>query len=213
MNKVLQLSLVLLVSITLAGTALAAEKAQVDEDQDWEKHPEPALQVFKTTGRGIHALVYHSLESLKEGNEHFPLLGSVKIFEGIGKGLVELSTSAYKGMAGSKPKQYDELSKANEVIDEDPLLRNTRQVVGTTVGTAGTGFTPVAILYASQKATDQFPREEEEIESAQLYRKPEKKRMTVEEAQRRYVGQRAEYGKKIERGRGNLLKQLRLPPE
>jgi hypothetical protein len=211
MKNVVQLSVIMLISVALAGTVSAAEQAQLDENQDWEKHPEPALQVFKTTGRGVHALVYHSMESLKEGNERFPILGSVKIFEGFGKGLVELATSSYKGMAGSKPKPYDELSKANVVIDEDPLLRNTRQVAGTTVGTWGPGFAPVAILYAGQKGADRFPLEEKENETP--HRPPEKKRVTVPEAQRRYVGKRAEYGKKIERGRGNLLKQLRYPPE
>ena len=65
----------------------------------------------------------------------------------------------------------------------------------------------VAGLYAAQKATDQVPRETKEAEV--LRRAPEKKRMTVAEAQRRYVGERAQYGRKIERGRGNLLKQLR----
>ena len=206
MNKVLRISFALFLSVALAGTAWSAEKAKLDENQYWEKHPEPALQVFKTTGRGVHALIYQSLQSLKEGNEHLPILGSVKIFEGIGTGLLELSASTCMGMAGSKPRPYDELSKPNTILNADPLLRNTRQVGGTAI-TASEGLPMVAGLYAAQKATDQVPRETKEAEV--LRRAPEKKRMTVPEAQRRYVGERAQYGRKIERGRGNLLKQLR----
>ena len=84
MNKVMWISLALFLSVALAGMAWAADKTPKDPNQDWEKHPEPALQVYKTTGRGIHALVYQSLRSLKEGNERLPILGSVMVFEGIG---------------------------------------------------------------------------------------------------------------------------------
>ncbi len=207
MKTLARFSLVVLVAIALAGTALATERVRTTEDQDWEKHPEPALQVFKTTGRGIHALVHHSLASLREGNERFPILGSVKIFEGIGTGLVELGTSTYKGMAGSKPKPHDELSKLNIELNRDPVLRNTRQVAGTAAVAAGGGVPMVAGLYAGQKAVDKFPAEEPEPTLPR--RPPERRRMTVPEAQRRYVGERAEYGLRVERGRGNLLKQFR----
>lgn len=209
MNKLMWIPLVVVLSVTVAGMAWAADKAPKNEEQDWEKHPEPALQVYKTTGRGLHALVYHSLKSLREGNEHFPILGSVKIFEGIGTGLVELSTSTYKGMAGSKPKPYDVLSKPNHIINSDPVLRNARQVGGTAVVTGGAGIAVVGGLYAGQKATDQFPPDVVETENGR--RAPGKRRMTVPEAQRRYVPQRTAYGREIERGRGNLLKQLRYP--
>ena len=211
MNKVMWISLALFLSVALAGMAWAADKTPKDPNQDWEKHPEPALQVYKTTGRGIHALVYQSLRSLKEGNERLPILGSVMVVEGIGTGLVELGTSMYTGMAGSKPhRPYNQLSRPNRVLNTDPLLRNARQVGGTAAVTAGAGLPVVLGLYAGQEATDEFPREGEKVDELASLRKPAaKKRMTMPDAQRRYVPRRAGYGRKIERGRGNLLKQLR----
>ena len=211
MNKVMWVPLALFLCVAVAGTAWAADAAPKDPNQDWEKYPEPALQVYKTTGRGIHALVYQSLRSLKEGNERLPILGSVLIFEGVGTGLVELGTSMYTGMAGSKPHHpYNQLSRPNRILNSDPVLRNTRQVGGTAALTAGGGLPVVLGLYAGQEVVDEFPRDGEKVEELEDIRRPvEKKRMTMPDAQRRYVPQRVSYGRQIERGRGNLLKQLR----
>ena len=99
------------------------------------------------------------------------------------------------------------MSKPNQVLNSDPVLKNSRQVAGTAVVTGGAGLATVGGLYAGQKATAQFPKTGDEVQNG---KKPaDKKRMTVPEAQRRYVGKRAEYGREVERGRGNLLKQLR----
>jgi hypothetical protein len=211
MKEMTRLSMMVLMSLMLAGVAWAANEADADTQDQFGNPREPALQVFRTTGRGLEALVYHCGKSLKEGNQHFPILGSVKILEGFGTGLVELTTSTYKGMAGSKPKPHDELSKPNQVINSDPLLKNTRQVAGTAVVAGGGGIPAVAGLYAGQKVTDQFPKQEVEVKNGR--EREEKKRMTVSEAQIRYVGKRAQYGREVERGRGNLLKQFRYQEE
>lgn len=211
MKQMTRLLMVTLTGLTLACAGWAAEERDPQEEDQFGNPREPALQVFRTTGRGLEALVYHCGKSLKEGNEHFPILGSVKILEGFGTGLVELSTSTYKGMAGSKSKPHDKLSKPNQILNSDPVLRNTRQVAGTAIVAGAGGVPTVAGLYAGQKATDQFPRQKVQVENGR--KREEKKRMTVPEAQRRYVGKRAEYGREVERGRGNLLKQLRYREE
>ena len=173
-------------TFSFGASADSAKRAAEKEDQDWEKVEEPALRPVKGFARGIHALTHHTVRSFAEGNEKFPVLGTVEVFRGIRRGGVELVTRTYKGVAGSKPAPYNKKSKPNQIIEEDLLLRNTADMV-----TSGLIFAPGAgietatktaiVLHGAQFVVDRSPldpnKKEHEIDR-------------VERAQRSYLGQR-----------------------
>lgn len=99
---------------------------------------EPALRPYKWMWRGFKALAYQTANHAKEGNLKTPILGTAEAFRGFRKGIVEFDESTFRGMVGAIPPQagikeyeYDQLMKANRVIDNDVLLRNVADYIAT----------------------------------------------------------------------------------
>ena len=161
---------------------------------------EPALRPYKWMWRGIKALAYQPAKAFRKGNIKTPGLGSVEVFRGLRKGVVELDESVMRGAMGTVPPpagNYKELGKANAKIDKSPLLRNAADVT-TTAHVLGVGG---AIgVFAAQRRVDRHPmrspEEQEEIEARYKARcdeirlNPAKKMDRINAARARYIGNR-----------------------
>lgn len=193
----LRIVLIAALAVVAAAGAYAQQKSAFEPSNP----PEPALQVYKTTWRGIQAFFYQTGKSLKQGNDKLPILGSIEVFQGVRRGGVELAGSAYAGMAGSKPKPVRSENFLNNVIDDDPALRNGSDFVSTAVL-----LNPYAAagIWTGHKALDRTPMAKEQQQNAV----PAVAQTPVRRAQKQYLGQRAEINRKpaLE---GNLLKLAR----
>jgi len=198
----------ILAAIVLAGTAYAEEKP-------WNRtRKEPALQVYKTAGRGIQAFGYHTKKSLVDGNKKVPILGTVMIFEGIGKGTLELLTSTCKGMTGSKPEPVYAHGKLNKIADGDPILTQMRRSGGAAVGTCFADPILSIALGCAQTAVEKhseknIAKDDKKNPVPIIVLKKEKHRPSVRKAQERYLGRSMKTGRQIEYGYGNIVKQIR----
>lgn len=164
---------------------------------------EPALRPVKAVWRGLKAIKYHVKKSAKEGHEKVQIIGAVEATRGLRRGVVELVSGTVNGMAGTYPKDPKKTCKANEVIDNEPLLRTVSDTaVGAAVvgipGGSGAAVAGAAVTLVAQKATDQAPKIREK-------REDKKREAGVKTAQQAYIGDRAKTNAKPE-GRGNLLK-------
>ena len=203
----------LAVAFTLAGAAGAVGPAH---DGPMGNAEEPALRPYKWMWRGLKALVYRPLMAIEKGNRKTPGLGTVELFRGIRKGMVELDESIVKGAMCSAPpkgKDYKEVGKVNASIDEDILLRNVADI-GVAGGVLGVGAG--GGIWLGQKVVDHYPlntpeRQAEILKQARTTRQARKEAARarnesaspLEVARRKYVGDRAEINPKPE---GNLLK-------
>lgn len=167
---------------------------------------EPALRPYKGLWRGVKAFTYNVVKSLDVGNRKFPGLGVVELGRGVRYGTVELVSSTYKGMMGSRPKPVKAYSRPNEIIDSDPLLRNAADLAGGAIfwghGGSFEANAPAAVgVFTAQKVVDNSPVLSERERALYLEEKPQYS------AQREYLGRRA-----IERrddGDVNFLRQAR----
>jgi len=180
----------------------------VERGEDWTKKEEPALRPYKNLFRGIHALFRHTVISLAEGNEKVPFFGSVEVFRGVRRGGVELVSRTYMGMAGSKPRDVDYVSRPNQIIENDVMLRNVADmaVPAAIAAPAAASEAAVAVgvgVFGTHKVVDSEPFEPKpEIEPFVV------EKSAVEKAQERYIGDRARINEKPS-GTGNLLKQAK----
>lgn len=97
----------------------------------------PALRPYKAMWRGMKAFVHQTKRGFVEGNQRFPVVGSVEVLRGMRRGAIELGISTYTGMAGSRQPDYRAVSEFNVYIDEEPFLcRFTTGLTG--ISTAAT---------------------------------------------------------------------------
>jgi hypothetical protein len=187
--------------------AVNGKKAKVVREPDWEKIEEPAMRPYKAFFRGLAALSYHTVKGLADGNEKFPILGSVEAFRGFRIGAVELTTSTYKGMAGSKVGDYRMVSKPNNVIENDIFLRNAADgvtaglVLGAAAGSVESGAYAGTGVWLGQKGVDRSP-----VDPKRMERK-EARMSRRKEAQERYIKDRAHINEKTGNS-GNLIRKL-----
>jgi hypothetical protein len=175
----------IIVCFLLSGTSFAGERKKERRERN---RAEPALQSVKTMWRGVKALGYHSLKSFHEGNQKVPVLGSIEVFRGFRRGTVELATSTYKGMAGCKPKPVDKVSKANELIESDTIVRNTADIAGTAIILPIAGAT---VIWGGQKVVDHKDDIRRELKGEEKAEED-----AVASAQQRYLGKRVVVAKK-----------------
>lgn len=194
------------------GQACAEVKKTIEKGKDWEKVEEPALRPYKGMWRGVKAFGYQCVKSVAEGNKKCPVFGTLELSRGIRKGTVELVSSTCKGASGSKPAPVEEISKANDVIDNNPVLKNTTDTIAGAYALgfgAGTAHANTHVIAAgcqltAQKVIDQRPADPEFFNRMgtrlKAFESGRKK------AQRDYIGDRADTNDKLAQGRGNLLK-------
>lgn len=86
---------------------------------------EPALRPYKWLYQGLKAFLYQPVVSLRDGNLKTPGLGTVEVFRGLRRGMVELDEDLYRGLIFSAPpasSRWKELGAANKFIEGDVLL-------------------------------------------------------------------------------------------
>ncbi len=186
------------------NVVLSREKAVPSQKGDWEKIEEPALRPYKALLRGVGAFGYQSLRGFVEGNEKFPVLGSVEVFRGMRRGTIEFVSCTTMGLAGASSLSYRTLGKANRTIEDDPGLNFMADVTASAIpGLAGAAGAEglaagAASFYAAQKAVDHSP-----VDPNRAEKKYERE---VMKAQRQYIGDRALLNVK-QNDTGNLLKK------
>jgi hypothetical protein len=179
-------------SLVVLALAWTVAFAAVAESQ-FGNREETALRPYKGFWRGVKAFTFNVVKSLERGNRKFPGLGVVEVGRGVRYGTVELLSSTYMGMMGSRARHYKDYSRPNEILDSDWLLRNTADTLGGAVfwahgGSWESNLVGAAGVFTAQKVVDHSPVLSER--EAQLYLQ-EKPRYT---AQRRYVGRRISIG-------------------
>lgn len=174
-------------------------------ESEFGNREEPALRPYKGLWRGLKAFTYNVVKSVNEGNHKFPGLGVVEAGRGVRYGTIELLSSTYMGMAGSRPKPVTYYSRPNEIIDNDWLLRNAADLGGGAIfwahgASAAENFGGAAAVFTLQKVVDHSPVLSEREQELYLKENP---RYT---AQREYIGER---GKIQTGGRINFLSRAR----
>ena len=226
-----------LAAAMFAGIFPALPAAADEPHRDWEKVEEPALRPVKAVGRGFAAFWYQTVQALADGNERFPILGSIEVFRGMRYGLVEFAEHTTTGMAHSHPRDWRETGTANAVINDDILLRNAADFT-TSAGIARVGGASLknsvafgSGVWAGQQLIEQSPDNPDK--DARLEARVQRAResylmqtghrtLTVDEraqlreeepewrrAQRSYIGDRADENPRRDRGGGNLLRMGR----
>jgi len=171
----------------------------------------PALRPYKWLWHGVKSLFYHTGKSFAKGNMGTPVLGSVEGLRGLRKGTVELGESAFKGALFTPVPQknyYKGLHNANETIGDEPFLKNLSDfafslpffpLMKVLDEHPGISDDKVDILWSRAERTREARREAREARKPALPR--------VKAAQKRYLGDRAEFDNREQaEGRGNLLK-------
>ncbi len=209
----------------IAGIAQAVEPAYTGHLGNPE---EPAMRPYKWMVRGLAALVYQTGKAFKDGNEKYPIVGSVYTFRGLRKGIVELERSQWRGLCGANDRTapYKETGKANAYIEDDFLLRNVADGLTASYAagliTSSAAVRPEAVsmaresLYVSgpagqiaaatfvgQKALD---RSKPVPEWGKEKEAPTTVVSATKQAQTRYIGERANTSNKVAQGKGNFLK-------
>ena len=201
--------LVLVATLFTTGGAFAVEPAYLGPLGNAE---EPALRPYKWLWHGIGSLFYQTGTSLEYGNMKTPILGTVEGFRGLRRGAVELGESAYKGVIFAPvPREegsYKTTGKGNQVIEDDPLIRNTSDFAFSLVAF------PLLIAHdrwsveEDEQATARQKKAQEIRATRKAARSEANARVSdVERAQRKYIGRRADAGGKPKDGvPENLLK-------
>lgn len=111
-------------ALMVSGLAGAIEPAYRDQFGNPE---EPALRPYKWFWRGLKALVYQTGKGFVDGNQDYPIIGTVYTFRGFRRGVVELERSMWLGMQGSNNRtwpqsNYKETGPQNAFIESDPVV-------------------------------------------------------------------------------------------
>jgi len=204
----------LAVAVLGAPAGFAVEPAYQGQ---FGNNEEPALRPYKWLYHGVKSLVYHTGDQFVEGNMHTPYVGSVQGLRGLRRGTVNLGESLYRGgvYAPVPPKDsYKSLGALNTLIERDMFTRNSSD------------FLFSWYFFPAQKAVDYYPLEgdtkveirQREARETRMSRKEaaaarvsvDSRESRVKQAQRGYIGDRADYGtKKSANGYGNLMKLAR----
>src|SRR5690606_13039009 len=121
-SKTARILTVTVLALCVAFTAVA--------ESEFGNPEEPALRPYKGLWRGIKAFTFNVVRSIDYGNRKFPGLGMVEIGRGVRYGAIELASSTYTGMMGSRPRPTRDYGRLNEFIDSDMLLRNAANLAG-----------------------------------------------------------------------------------
>lgn len=121
----------------------------VQRGEEPSRSPRPVASAEK-------ALMYQTWKSFVDGNiDKMPVLGSVEAGRGFGRGLVEYYSRLAMALSGSLPRPYKELGKANQIIEDDPILRNVRDILGNArlagILADGTGAIPTLNVAAAKE--------------------------------------------------------------
>lgn len=213
--------------LSACATAYAVEPAYRGERGNLE---EPALRPYKWLWRGTKAFLYQTGTAFKEGNEDFPIVGSVYAFRGMRVGIIEWERSLVCGLTGVNPKSgkdtdYKKTGEANEIIEGEPFLRNAADLATAVyaagvlsgsstlmpeaaamgveaAGADGAAAAAGVAAFAGQKVLDRSTPVPE-WKPVSEWKKPENE---VARAQRQYIGDRAKINDKRSKGTGNFLR-------
>lgn len=199
-----------------AATATAVEPAYTGQFGNAE---EPALRPYKWVWHGTKAFFHHVGDAFVRGNMNRPILGSPEALRGVRKGSVDVGESTFRGLVFAPVPEkdaYKDLGQVNQILDDDMLLRNSSD------------FAFSWTYFPAIKTNDWAPWEDDEIverrlEKAEQVREDRREAQAareeartkepesrVDRAQRNYVGDRVDQGRKNkDEGRGNLLRLAR----
>lgn len=138
---------ILIIAIALTSVEVVAQTIQPVYTGKYGNPEEPATRPYKWLWRGVKALTFHPVQAFKDGNRKSPFLGTSETFRGLRKGMVEFDESIVRGamfaippQAGDYKLDHKRLLKANTIIENDPLLRNTADFLTmTTITSAASG--------------------------------------------------------------------------
>lgn len=175
---------------------------------------EPALRPYKWMYQGVKSLFWHTGDQFVDGNLHAPVVGSVQGLRGVRRGTVSLGESTYRGLVYAPVphgKHYKSLGSANVALENDMFLRNSSDflfswyffpVMRAVDNNPIEGETKVGIRRKEAKDT-RVARNE----ATRARKRVDANESQMENAQRTYIGERADYGTpKTKMGRGNLMK-------
>lgn len=152
--------------ITGAGLGAHAQVVQPAYTGDFGNPETVALRPYKWLWSGAKSLVWHPVTEFRRGNMKFPVAGTAQTARGVRIGAIELGESAFRGMIFQqvpRPDRYKQTGRVNEVIQDDPLLRNVADAVVTVPAL------PVPV-YPVQKVVDWHPIEtDEEVMGREIY--------------------------------------------
>jgi hypothetical protein len=175
-----------------------------------------ALRPYKWAFRSVRSLVHQTFIAFRDGNIRSPIIGTAYTVRGVRQGLVETGEGAYRGLTFARPPRgnhfhYKNTNKWNEFINNDWLLRNSTDfLTSVLLMNAMTGSIDsndrVALLaggWALFKATQHYPYNSQwQEDMASMYAWTERRRVEnamkrndpdrVKNAQRRYIGSRAD---------------------
>jgi hypothetical protein len=195
--KVLTLTMV---GMSCLGIADAIEPTHYGQFGNPE---EPAMRPVKAVWKGLISIKHNVKKSAREGHEKVQIIGAIEATRGLRRGFVELVANTVNGMAGTYPRDPKKMGKANETIENDPLLQTASDTAaGAAVagipGGASAAVVGGAVTLCAQEATDRIPKE-------RAKRAERRRESELVLAQKRYIGDRAVVNKKPN-GTGNLLK-------
>jgi hypothetical protein len=229
MTMLTKTSVVLAMAVVLSLGAFAVEPAYQGK---YGNDEEPGLRPYKAMWRGVKALKFHTVNSFKEGNDKVKVVGSVEVFRGMRRGLVELGDSTYRGMAGQRMPDRTVTCKINNYIDEDMRVRPWADVAPAAAIMAVSGMPPVgmmfgpAVVMVTQNAVDYSAMDEIDREhvAADVQQKRERnwspdpvarsaearKHMEREKAEKQEMEAQAPADPKVETAySGNILEKVR----
>jgi hypothetical protein len=199
-----RLFLLTLAGLLLAATLSAAAAVKPAYVGPYGNPEEPALRPYKWMWRGVKALFYQTGTHFRDGNLHTPVVGSTHALRGLRKGTFEILESTYKGMlyAPVPPRgDFKQLRAANTHIDQSNGLYHLVDF----------GFS--WFLYPVIRVVDEYPVNDDTEVQLMIERHKEirearragRAQLTgvdaVEAAQRRYIGDRANYSEQWEQYR------------
>ena len=144
MTTLTRTSVVLAMAAAFCLGAFAIEPAYKGK---YGNEEEPGTRPYKAMWRGLKALKYHTVTSFKEGNDKVKYVGSVEVFRGMRRGLVELGDSTYHGMAGQRMPEPSVTCNANNCIDEDMRVRPWADVAPAAAVMWAAGMPPVGMMF------------------------------------------------------------------
>ncbi|MCX8065534.1 MAG: hypothetical protein N3G21_10240 [Candidatus Hydrogenedentes bacterium] len=174
---------------------------------------EPALRPYKWFLRGILALGHQTKEKFIEGNMNTPILGTIETGRGIRRGSTELLYSFWKGILYACPPQrtqfHKEETELTKRVEADAVWKNVGDLLCT--GPAYPVLIALDHVYveSDSKVKERLQKAREIQQSRRESQSIRAQRMPLSElerAQRNYIGERAELGRKGKKYPKNLLK-------
>jgi hypothetical protein len=205
--------LILAILVAAAAPSMAVEPAYTGPFGNAE---EPALRPYKWLWHGTKAFFHHIGDGFIRGNMNRPVVGSPEALRGLRKGTVDLGESMFKGINfAPKPDQdeFKELGDLNQILQDDMLLRNasdaafSMQYFPAIKANDWAPWEDDEIVERRLEKAEEIRKERKEAEEAREAAREKEMESRVDRAQRHYVGDRVDQGRKNkDDGRGNLLR-------